>query len=338
MTYTVKILPSGKEFSARTDESVLGAAMRQHINLPYNCRDGLCGTCKVKLLEGNVDYGDSLPAALTEEEAGAGVALLCQARARSDLTVEAQVIDAVANIPIRKLPCRVVAQKLLCHDVMELKLKTPENMPFTFLAGQYINILLKDGRHRSFSIANAPEVNGLIDLHVRHVAGGEFTDYVFGSMKEKTLLRLEGPLGTFFLREDSDRPMIFMAGGTGFAPIKGIVEHELAQGGKRPMHIYWGVRSREDLYMHELPMRWAAEFDHITYTPVLSHPKDTDNWTERTGFVHAAIIHDYDDLSGFDIYAGGPPQMVNAGFEAFSEMGLPKEQYFSDAFEYAKDK
>lgn len=336
MTYTVKIQPSGKQFDVNTDESVLDAAMRQHINLPYSCRDGLCGTCKVKLLEGKVNYGDELPGALSEEEVEAGVALLCQAHAKSDLTVEAQLIDAVANIPIRKLPCRVVGSKRLCHDVMELKLKTPENIPFTFLAGQYINILLKDGRHRSFSIANAPEKDGPVELHVRHVEGGEFTDYVFGDMKEQALLRFEGPLGTFFLREDSDRPMIFMAGGTGFAPIKGIVEHELAQGGKRPMHIYWGVQSFEDLYMHELPLKWAEENEHITYTPVLSHPKSEDNWTGRTGFVHAAIINDFDDLSGYDIYAGGPPQMVNAGFEAFAEMGLPPEQYFSDAFEYAK--
>ncbi len=336
MTYTVKIQPSGKQFDVNGDESVLDAAMRQHINLPYSCRDGLCGTCKVRLIEGEVSYADELPAALSEEEVEAGVALLCQAHASTDLVVEAQIIDAVANIPIRKLPARVVARKRLCHDVIELKLKTPENIPFTFLAGQYINILLKDGRHRSFSIANAPEDDGPIELHIRHVEGGEFTDYVFADLKEQALLRFEGPLGTFFLREDSDRPMIFMAGGTGFAPIKGIVEHELAQGGKRPMHIYWGVRSLEDLYMHELPQKWAEEYDHITYTPVLSHPKDEDNWTGRTGFVHAAIIHDYDDLSGYDVYAGGPPQMVNAGFEAFAEMGLPEEQYFSDAFEYAK--
>lgn len=336
MGFTVQITPSGAQFQVEDDESVLDAAVRQHVFLPYSCRDGLCGSCKAVLKSGTVDYGDELPAALSAEERDAGLALLCQAHARSDLVVEAQVIDAVANIPIRKMPCRVVAHRLLCHDVMEMKLKTPDNMPFQFLAGQYVNILLKDGRHRSFSIANTPNDEHILEFHVRHVEGGEFTDYVFRKLEDKTLLRFEGPLGTFFLRENSDRPIILMAGGTGFAPIKGIVEHAIAIGETRPIHIYWGVRSLRDLYMHELPQKWAAEHANISYIPVLSHPQPEDQWEGRTGFVHAAIISDYDDLSGYDVYAGGPPQMVHAGFDAFAELGLTQQHYFSDAFEYAK--
>jgi CDP-4-dehydro-6-deoxyglucose reductase len=336
MGFTVHISPSGKQFEVDENETVLDAAARQHINLPYSCRDGLCGSCKAVLKHGEVDYGDELPPALSDEERQAGIALLCQAHAKSDLEIEAQLVDAVANIPVRKLPCRVIEHKRLCHDVMELKLKTPDNMPFQFLAGQYINILLKDGRHRSFSIANTPNDDNIIELHIRHVEGGEFSEYVFEKLKDKTLLRFEGPLGTFFLREDSQRPIILMAGGTGFAPIKGIIEHALEAGITRPMYLYWGARSMEDLYMHELPQQWAERYAHIHYIPVLSDPKPEDNWQGRTGFVHAAIVGDFDDLSGYDIYAGGPPQMVNAGFEAFAELGLPPEQYFSDSFEYAK--
>ncbi|MGD8999841.1 MAG: CDP-6-deoxy-delta-3,4-glucoseen reductase [Granulosicoccaceae bacterium] len=336
MGFTVHITPSGKQFEVEDDETVLDAAARQHINLPYNCRDGLCGSCKAVLKSGEVDYGEELPPALSDEEREAGIALLCQAHAKSDLEIEAQIIEGIADIPVRKLPCRVLEHKLLCHDVMELKLKAPDNMPFRFIPGQYINILLKDGRHRSFSIANTPNDENIIELHVRHVEGGEFSEYVFAKLQDKTLLRFEGPLGTFFLREDSERPMILMAGGTGFAPIKGIVEHALEIGITRPMYIYWGARSQQDLYLHELPQQWAAEHEHVHYIPVLSDPLPEDNWQGRTGFVHAAIVGDFEDLSGYDVYAGGPPQMVNAGFEAFSELGLPPEQYFSDSFEYAK--
>lgn len=226
----------------------------------------------------------------------------------------------------------------LAHDVMRLDLKLPEGTGFNFLAGQYIDILLKTGHRRSYSIANAPHEGDHIELHVRHAKGGEFSEFVFEHLETKALLRMEGPLGSFYLREDSDRPIIFMAGGTGFAPIKGIIEHALHMDISRPMHLYWGVCSKQDLYMDELPAKWAAEHAHITYVPVLSDPLNEDNWQGRTGFVHEAIMADFDDLSGFDIYAGGPPQMVHAGFDAFAKKGLTEEHYFSDSFEYAKDK
>ena len=338
MNYKIHIEPSGASFTTNPDESILEAALRQNVGLSYGCRDGLCGACTAHIHEGSVSYPDGQPEALGEDEQAEGQALLCQAHAESDCRIEAHVAEAIAGIPIRKYPCRVTENTQLADDVIRLNLKLPDESGFKFLAGQYIDFLLKTGHRRSFSIANAPHDGEHIELHVRHAKGGEFTDFVFEHLETKALLRIEGPLGSFYLREDSERPIIFMAGGTGFAPIKGIIEHALHIGSTRPMHIYWGACSKPDVYMNALPEKWAAEHAQITYVPVLSNPKDEDNWQGRTGYVHEAIMSDFDDLSDFDIYAGGPPQMVHAGFDAFATKGLTEEHYFSDSFEYAKDK
>lgn len=338
MNYKIHIEPSEIHFTTHADESILEAALRQNIGLRYGCRDGLCGTCKAQLLEGEVAYPDEQPEALTKDEQDKGQVLLCQAHATSDCRIDAHVTEAIAGIPIRTLPCRVIENSQLADDVMRLKLKLPNDSNFKFLAGQYIDFLLKTGHRRSFSIANAPHDGEHIELHVRHAKGGEFTDFVFEHLETKALLRFEGPLGNFYLHEHSQRPMIFMAGGTGFAPIKGIIEHALHIGSSRPIHLYWGACSQADLYMNELPEKWATKHSHITYVPVLSDPKNDDNWQGRNGFVHEAIMSDFKDLTDFDIYAGGPPQMVHAGFDAFVTKGLTEEHYFSDSFEYAKDK
>ncbi len=337
MRHLVRIEPSGHGFFAEEDESVLAAALRQGVVLPYSCRNGSCGSCKGQIVDGEVDYGTGLPEALSAQEAAAGQALFCQARARSDLRIRVREIEAVKDIQVRTLPCRVAHMELLAHDVMLLQLKLPESERLQFLAGQYIDILLRDGRRRAFSLANAPQDDRLLELHIRHVEGGSFTDQVFSSMKEKALLRLEGPLGTFFLREDSDLPVIFMAGGTGFAPIKAMIEHALAEGIRRPMHLYWGARARRDLYLHELARDWAARPTGLQYVPVLSEPSPDDAWDGRTGLVHAAILADFADLSGFQVYAAGPPVMVKAGREAFLTRGLDPANLFSDAFELAHD-
>jgi CDP-4-dehydro-6-deoxyglucose reductase len=289
------------------------------------------------VVEGHIAYPEDPPSLLNEADIAAGRALLCQARASSDVVIEAQELDALEGIPVRRLPCRVASIEQLAHDVMRVQLKLPESQQMMFVAGQYIDFILRDGRRRSFSIANAPHDHGFIELHVRHVSGGEFTDFIFSQLETRALLRIEGPFGTFVLREDSTRPIIFMAGGTGFAPIKGIIEHSLAQHINRPMHLYWGVRSLRDLYLDELPKRWAAEHDHIRYTPVLSAPLPEDDWQGRTGLVHQAIADDHEELSAYEIYAAGPPQMVRSGYEVFKQRGLTPDHYFSDAFEYAKD-
>ncbi|MCG6935874.1 MAG: CDP-6-deoxy-delta-3,4-glucoseen reductase [Proteobacteria bacterium] len=339
MSFSIKVEPSGHQFQTEPDETVLDAALRQGIVLPYGCRNGACGSCVAKLVSGQIDYEDGeLPPAVLPEEAAVGMVVLCQARPVSDLVIESREIKSDEAIEIRTLPCRIALMERLNHDVMLLKLKLPTTERLAFRAGQYIQILLKDGRKRSFSLANAPHDDAFLELHIRHIEGGQFTTEVFDKMHVKDLLRIEGPLGQFYLREDSDRPIILMAGGTGFAPIKGIIEHALAAGITRPMHLYWGAGAREDLYQHELAMQFAAEHAHIKYTPVLHTPKPEDNWQGATGFVHDIILRDYPDLGEYEIYAAGPPAMVYAGHDAFPAQGLDLDHYYSDAFEFQTSK
>ena len=336
MSYTVTIQPSGHCFTVDENEAVLEAALRQGFNLSYGCRNGACGSCKGKVLSGEVYY-DNPPFALEEDDKANGMALFCQAKVKSDITIEAHEIGAVKDIPVRTLPCKVSKLERLNHDVMQVELKLPSTERLQFLAGQYIDFLLPDGRRRSFSIASPPHRDDIIELHIRHIDGGRFTSEVFDKLKLKSIMRIEGPLGSFFLREDSDRPIIFMAGGTGFGPIKGMIEHALAASITRPMHIYWGARTQEDLYMHAVAKKLADDHEHIQYTPVLSDAKPEDNWQGRTGFVHEAICADINDLSNFEIYGSGPPAMIHAGTDAFKQQGLNLDNYFSDAFEFAND-
>lgn len=336
MTNRVKIEPSGHEFNVNDDESVLDAAIRQGIHLPYGCRSGKCGKCMGKVVQGEVQYAEQ-PRALTPVDKALGMALFCQAHAKTDLVIEARETETAKDIPVVKLPCRLEVLEKLNHDVMYLKLKLPETERMQFLAGQYIDFLLKDGKHRSFSIANAPHNDEHIELHIRQISEGKFTSNVFANMKIKEMFRIEGPHGNFYIREKSKMPMIFMAGGTGFAPLKGMVEHALKIGLERPIHIYWGARAVEDLYMDEVAKKFTKLNPLIRYTPVLSDSKAEDNWTGRTGWVHEAILEDYPDLSGHEVYAAGPPAMVYAAQDAFTAAGLLQENYISDAFEFNKD-
>ena len=324
----VKVQPSGHEFDVQEGESVLTAALRQHLVLPYGCRNGACGSCKGRIVEGRVDYGVYQRKALTEEEKAQGKALFCQAKPLTELVIEARTIGAARDIPIRTLPCRVQKMERLADDVMALHLRLPANERLQFLAGQYVEFLLKGGSRRSFSMGNAPHDDELIQLHVRHVAGGQFTDHVFGKMKERDILRLEGPLGTFFLREDSAKPIVFVASGTGFAPIKSIIEHALHKGVTRPMVLYWGGRRAKDLYMDALARQWPIE-----YVPVISDALPEDNWSGRTGFVHRAVMQDFPDLSGHQVYACGVPVMVDSARKDFTALcKLPDEEFFADSF------
>lgn len=338
MAFTVTLRPSGHQFTVEAEEAVLEAALRQRVGLPYGCRDGACGSCKTQVLTGEIDYPNGLPPGIGSEESARGMALLCQARARSDLSLDTQEVSELGQIQIKIMPVRVAATTLLAPDVMRVRLTLPSTQRLQFLAGQYVDILLSDGRRRAFSIANAPHDDEFLELHIRHVEHGDFTHYVFERMKPKSLLRIRGPLGSFFLREDSDRPMVLMAGGTGFAPIKGIIEHALGQGTRRPMHLYWGARARSDLYLHDLAQSWAQQYPNLSYTPVLSEPLPGDDWQGRVGLVHEAVGADFPDLSGYDIYTGGPPVMVQAGHRLFTAQGLPEAHFYSDAFEFANDK
>jgi CDP-4-dehydro-6-deoxyglucose reductase len=331
MAYRIKIKPSNHAFEAQDDESVLEAALREGFVIAYGCRNGACGTCKGKVLEGTVDYGKYQDATLPESEKAQGYALFCQAKPLSDLTIECREISAVKDIQVRTLPCRVQKMDRLGPDVMRLQLKLPANERLQFLAGQYVDILMRGGMRRSLSMANAPHDDAFIELHLRNY-GGPFSDHVFNKMKEKEILRFEGPLGTFFMREESAKPIILVASGTGFAPIKAMIEHALHKGVSRPMTLYWGGRRRSDLYLNDLALEWAR--DHgVKYVPVLSEAAAEDQWTGRTGFVHRAVMEDFPEMTGYQVYACGAPVMVEAAHKDFtSQCGLPEDEFYSDAF------
>ena len=335
MSYQITVQPSGRQFAAEADETLLDAALRHGLTLPYGCKDGACGACKGKVVEGTVDHGKAQPHALKDDEKAAGLTLYCCATARSDLVIECKQMTSASDIPVKTLPSRIEKLDKLAPDVIEMHLRLPSSERLQFWAGQYIDILLKDGKKRSFSLANAPHDDAVLQLHIRHVPGGLFTEQVFTTMKLRDILRFNGPHGTFYLREESAKPMILLAGGTGFAPIKAIVEHAIAEECQRPMVIYWGARARADLYQNALPEQWAAEHAHIRYVPVLSEPAAGDAWTGRTGFVHQAVLADFPDLSGYQVYACGAPVMIDVAKRDFIAQGLPEEEYFADAFTFS---
>jgi CDP-4-dehydro-6-deoxyglucose reductase len=329
----VTVQPSKHEFQVEPGETVLAAALRQGVMLPYGCKNGACGSCKGKILSGEVDYGHYHARVLTEHERSQGKALFCQAKPLGELVIESRTIGAAKDIAVRLLPCRVQKLEKVADDVMIVHLKLPANERLQFLAGQYIDFLLKGGERRSFSMANPPHADEFIELHIRHVAGGSFTDHVFGKMKERDILRLEGPLGSFFLRDDSPKPIVFVASGTGFAPIKSILESAFKRGVTRPMVLYWGCRRPKDLYLHPLAQEWATEHANFRYVPVVSDALPEDAWSGRTGFVHRAVLEDFPDLSGHQVYACGVPIMVDSAKRDFTTLrGLPEDEFYADSF------
>jgi len=332
MPHRVTIQPSGHSFTVNDGETVLAAALREGIVIAYGCRSGVCGTCKGSLVEGAVDYGTYQEHAMTEAERGSGKALFCQARPLSDLVIQCREIGAaVKGMQIKLLPARVAKMQRLAPDVMLLELKLPANERLQFLAGQYVDLLIRGGVRRSFSMANAPHDDAFLQLHLRDY-GGPFSQHVFNVMKEKDVIRIEGPFGTFFLREDSAKPIVLVASGTGFAPIKAIVEHALKNGTRRPMTLYWGCRVRADLYMDDLAARWQRE-GKLRYVPVLSDALPADQWSGRSGLVHRAVMEDLPDLSGYQVYACGAPVMVDAARRDFTaKCRLPEEEFYSDSF------
>lgn len=334
MSHEVRLVPSDRSYIVDNDSTVLESALKAGISLPYSCRSGSCGTCRCRVMSGEVSYPDGMPIGLSEAEHAAGMALACRARAESDLVLEAEELGRLSEVTIKTLPARVVEMKRLNHDVMGVWLKLPVVEQLNFLAGQYIDILLRDGARRSFSLANAPDDSEFLELHIRHVPGGNFTTRVFEEMEEKALVRLQGPIGSFYLREESNRPVILIGGGTGFAPLKSIIEHARDNGIGRPMHLYWGVRARRDLYS-ELPRHWQEELPNFEFTPVLSEP-DSD-WSGRSGWVHEAVVADYPELADYDVYMAGPPPMIEAAEPALHAAGLPAEQLFYDSFEFAPE-
>jgi len=342
MSFTVTVQPSGRTFSVDRDEPILAAAIRQGVGLPYGCRDGACGSCKSRLLEGRVIHGVHQNKALSAEEEAAGWILTCQAAPQTDVVVEARTVPGAGEFPIRKMPTRVTTITKPAPDVAILQMQLPANDRLQYRAGQYVEFILRDGSRRSYSMANAPHTQDDkpgIELHLRHLPGGKFTDHVFTAMKERDILRMEGPFGSFFLREDSDKPMILLASGTGFAPIKAIIEHLRHAGSQRHAELYWGCRSKVDLYMHDWMLEAAAAMPNLRYIPVLSESKPEDGWTGRTGFVHHAVMHDHPNLMNHQVYACGVPIMVETAKRDFEmKCGLPDDEFYADAFTSEADK
>jgi len=337
MGHTVTLQPSGHTFEAKEGESILSAALEAGYAIPYSCRAGTCRTCRGHVREGQVDFGTVHPTYLPDEDKAKGLALLCQASALSDLTIEVEELDEMAAIQARETPCRIFKMDKPAPDVTVLTLRLPMNENMRFLAGQYVDFLLPEGRRRSYSIATRPALEGvtMIDLHIRHVDGGYFTQQVMGAFKGREIVRFEGPLGAFYLRENSQKPIIMVASGTGFAPIKAMCEHIFHRNinKDRPVTLYWGGRTRVDLYMLELAETWARERENFSFVPVLSEATPACTWNGRTGFVHTAVMQDYPDMSAFQVYACGAPVMVDAARRDFiAQCKLPEDEFFADAF------
>lgn len=331
MSVTVKLAPSGHQIQVLESESILEAALRQGVMLPYSCRGGSCGACEGRVLCGTVDYPNGLPGALTSDQAAAGVALLCQARTTMDMTVQVRELGGEEAVPPRVLPARLMKKTRLSHDVMQLDLQLPPNQRLQFRAGQYIDLLLPGAKRRSFSLANPPEQDDVLQLHIREVPEGYFSGQLEG-LREKSVLRLEGPHGQFWLRSEHKRPVIMVAGGTGYAPLRAMLLQAFDAKFEPPMDLFWGVRGEADLYSKEAEI-WAAQYDQFSFTPVLSEPPA--DWAGVSGWVHEAVLAKHPDLSAFDVYMAGPPPMINAAKADFAAAGLPDDQLYFDSFEYA---
>jgi len=336
MSHKVTIHPTGHQFDVESGESILDAAMRQNIDLPYGCRGGACGSCVGFISNGEVYYDDE-PIALDDEMKANNQALFCIAKTNHDLEISIEELDDSTQLEIRQLNCHVSSKNKLCHDVIALKVTLDNNERLQYHAGQYIEFILEDGKHRAFSIANSPHDDDRLELHIRHVDGGLFTDFLFQNMPENSSLKMQGPLGNFYLRENRNRPIIMVGGGTGFGPLKAMIEHIEFINFSQPVHLFMGVRALRDLYMDDMVKNWMNNNSNLRFTPVLSDPMEEDNWQGQTGFVHSVVASQFPDMSDYDIYMSGPPPMVNAAVELFTQKKALRENMFSDAFEYSAD-
>jgi len=327
--YTVLVEPHGRRISVAADRPILESALSAGLNLPHSCKSGHCSSCRVQLSSGQIEYPNGLPLGLTPEEAATGKILLCQARARSDLVVQARLIASVTDVEIKTLPCRIAQMTALAPDVMQVFLRLPVVERLQFHPGQYLDILLNRGRRRSFSIASPPHDSELLELHVRRVPGGDFTDGLWGTTGVGSLLKIEGPIGQF-VYQDGSSPMLMIAGGTGFAPLKSMLRHILETGIERPIHLYWGARHAQDVYEEKLVLEWVRKYPQLRFTAVLSEATSTDY---RTGWVHEAVLADYPNLEPFEIYAAGPPALIEAIRTTFP----PQARLSFDSFDYSSD-
>ena len=320
----------GVEFEIKPSQTILEAAISSGITLPYGCRSGSCGSCKATIIKGEVFHEDIMPGVLTDQDKSEQNFLLCKTYATSDVTITSPVEKKLDEFPKKITPVRVEKLNLLNHDVMQILLKLPAGENLQFKAGQYLEFILKDGARRAFSMANAPS-DDLIELHVRLIEGGTFTNYVFNEMKEKSIHRIEVPIGNFYLRE-SDRPMIFVAGGTGFAPIKSIINDYYRAGEERNIYLYRGFKTHKDLYQDEVVDNWKKNINNFEAINIYS--EEVVNGQEKS-LVHKKVIKDLGQLDSFDVYCCGAPGMIEVAYKEFVEAGLNPNSFYSDAFTFA---
>jgi CDP-4-dehydro-6-deoxyglucose reductase, E3 len=341
--YSVRIEPHGRTLRVAGTQAVLDAALAAGLNLPHSCKSGHCGSCRARLLSGETRYPNGRPLGITALEEAGGQVLLCQARPLSDLTVEVRLVASVTEVEIKTLPCRIAHLAPLAPDVMQVMLRLPTVERLRFEAGQYLDVLLEGGRRRSFSIASPPHDSGLLELHVRRVSGGGFTQRLFGdgapagaALTVGSLLRIEGPIGQFGYRAGSG-PLLMVAGGTGFAPLKSMLRHILETGIRRDVHFYWGARHAADVYEEARVLEWAGRHPQLAFTAVLSEATVAERRHHRAGWVHEAVLADHANLSAFEVYAAGPPAMIEAMRAVFPRHGLAAERLYFDSFDYAPD-
>jgi len=329
LSHQIRCHPLDLTYASGEDETLLAAALRQGHTIPHSCRSGRCGTCKVRILRGSVARTTPKDCALSDAEAAEGLALLCQSQARSDVELELNMIAETAHIPVRRIMGRVQSLDRLAHDVMRIRIKLPEGDVLQFAAGQHVNVVLSANVRRCVSIANAPEDEGVVELHLKHY-GGVLSTHVFEKMQVGDIVRMEGPLGIFAIRRHSDAPIIFAASGTGFSPIKAMVEMLMHEGSRRPVAFYWAGRRPPDLYMDALARSWQQHMG-LRYVPVLAEPLPEDGWQGRTGFVQDAIAQDYPDLRGHELYICGAPIMIESARQTLQQRcGL--QDFYTDEF------
>ena len=326
------MLPSNRDFEARGDEPVLTAALRQHLNLPHSCKGGSCGTCRVRVLKGRLAYPHGRPVGISASEEEAGYSLICQARALEDLVIEIREIRHVTDVEIRSLPCRIERMQRLAPDVMGTWLRLPAIEPFSWQCGQYVDVMLPGDRRRSFSLANPPHDAALLELHVRRAPGGAFSERLFSELQPGSLLQIEGPLGQFVYRP-GERPLLLVGGGTGYAPLKAIIRQVLEEETKRQVTLFWGARTAVDLYEDAWLRELAAKQPRFRYVSALS--EQDAGPPHETGPVHEAVLRKVAGLAGYDVYAAGPPALIDAVRAALPKQGADPGRIYFDSFDYA---
>jgi ferredoxin-NAD(P)+ reductase (naphthalene dioxygenase ferredoxin-specific) len=329
MNYSVKIGQHDTPVAVEMGQTILEAALAQGVPYPHGCRSGNCGACKSRLISGDVEMSPHSEFALTGEEKAQGLILACRAVPWEDVEIEWLGEDEVIAHPLRKLTCRVASVDTMTHDIKRVRLDVLAGGPYLFSAGQFASVTFDGQPARDYSMANLP-ADPVLEFHIREVPGGAVSTYVQNSLAVGDEVRVEGPFGASWLRDTHRGPILALAGGSGLAPIKSIVEQALSLGMEQDIHLYFGVRDERDLYLEDHFEDLCAKYPNLTFTPVLSDPSGTT--ARRPGFLHEAVKRDFDDLDGAKVYLAGPPPMVEAASLLAQELGLRQADIHADAF------